>query len=475
MRSSTARAKEGSFAHALAEAGGRIYEVGGTIRDRLLGIETKDRDLLVTGLPVDTLTRLLRYHGDVFTVGKTFGVIKFYPKQAGSPPECYDIAIPRKEVSTGTGHRDFQIDYDPHLPVEVDLSRRDFTINAMALEITPVAGSPPALIDPFGGEADLRERTLRMVSEQAFEEDPLRLMRGVQFAARFGLEIDPKTLTAMQGSAPLIRTVSPERVSEEIRKLLSAERPSAGFVWMHKIGILKEVFPELAENVGVEQGNKFHKDDVFRHTMRVLDASRKDPAIPSSGNLELMLAALFHDVGKARTKRIDRAKNRMTFYGHQTVSKRMARARMNTLRMTTIGADPSEVTRLIEHHMFQTKAHFSDRSIRRFINKIGPDLILKLVDLRLADNRGGKYPEGIRGVLKLRKKITAMLEAKAPFGVRDLAIRGTDLMALGIPEGPEIGRILKELVEVVLDEPEKNVKEELLEIVKQKPRKEMTK
>jgi putative nucleotidyltransferase with HDIG domain len=200
--------------------------------------------------------------------------------------------------------------------------------------------------------------------------------------------------------------------------------------------------------------------------MKVLDASRKDDAIPLAGDLELMLAALFHDVGKARTQRFDVQKNRMTFYGHQILSKRMARKRMTHLKMTTLGIDPERVAHLVEHHMFQTKHHFNDRSIRRFINKVGPEHILKLVDLRIADNRGGKYPEGIKGVLRLRKKIQDELEKKTPFGVRDLAVRGTDLMDLGIPEGPEIGRILKELVEYVLDDPEINTKEALLDLAK---------
>lgn len=448
-----------SFLRTLQEGGAGVYEVGGTLRDSLLGVENKDHDLLVTGIAIEPLTKLLRHFGDVFTVGKSFGVIKFYPRS--EPDTGFDIALPRKEISTGVGHRDFQVDYDPQLPVEADLGRRDFTMNAMAREI-----GTETLIDPFQGEKDLRAATLRMVFDRAFEEDPLRLMRGIQFAARFKLEIEPLTFAAMQKAVPLIKDVSPERISEEIRKLLSAEKPSAGFLWMQRIGLLKEIFPEVFENVGVEQGNKLHKDDVFLHTMRVLDAARKDPAIPTSGDLELMLAALFHDVGKGRTKRFDKVKDRLTFYGHQTVSKRMARIRMDHLKMSTIGVNPDRVAHLVENHMFQTKHHFSDRSIRRFIHKIGPEHILKLVDLRLADNRGGKYPEGIQGVLKLRRKIADTLDRKTPFGVRDLALKGDDIMALGVPEGPEIGRILKELVEVVLDDPEKNTKEGLLEVVK---------
>lgn len=448
-----------SFLDVLIAAGGEVYEVGGSVRDRLLGIPKKDQDLLVCKLPLTEIMGRLKPYGEVHTVGKSFGVIKFFPKTGGE----YDIALPRKEVSTGEGHRDFDVDFDPMLPVEIDLSRRDFTVNAIAMELR--SGK---MIDPFGGTRDLQSKTLRMVSLQAFVEDPLRLLRAIQFSARFNLEIEAATFESMKKNAAKIKTVSAERISEEVRKLFLAEKPSQGFILMEKVGLLQPLFPELYLTVGVEQGNKFRNDDVFMHTMRVLDASRKDVAIPSAGDLELMLAALYHDVGKTNTKRFDPEKNRLTFYGHQILSKRMVRKRMAALKMTTLGINPDNVARLVEEHMFQAKSFFSDRAIRRFINKVTPELILKLVDLRLADNRGGKYPEGIKGVLRLRKKIEDEINKKSPFSVKDLAVRGTDLIALGIPEGPQIGQILKELVEVVLDEPEKNQREVLLEIVKAK-------
>ncbi|MBI2082929.1 MAG: HD domain-containing protein [Deltaproteobacteria bacterium] len=457
--------EKSNFIKALLEKGAGVYEVGGTVRDRLLGLEHKDRDLLVTSLPLTELTHLLKNFGEVLLVGKSFGVIKFYPK--GEPHESYDIALPRREMSSGPGHRDFEISFDPSLPAEIDLSRRDFTINAMAKEI-----ATDRLVDPFNGQEDLRNRLLRMVSDKAFEEDPLRILRGIQFAARFQLTVEEKTYEAMSRNASLIKTISAERIAEEIRKLLSAEKPSFGFILMQKTGVLKDIFPELEENVGVKQGNKFQDDDVFMHTMRVLDASRKDTAIPYSGTLELMLSALYHDVGKARTQRFDPAKNRITFYCHQTVSRKMAKKRFEALKFSTIGLKTEETLNMIENHMFQTKSFFSERAIRRFINKIGPDVILKLVDLRIADNRGGRYPEGIRGVLKLRKRIGEELEKKTPFSIKDLAINGHDMMKLGVPEGPLIGKSLKELLEVVLDDPSKNTREELMKIAEEKIKKE---
>jgi len=443
----------------LIEAGGAVYEVGGPVRDRFLGRAHKDHDILVCKLPLDQIRQILARHGDVYAVGRAFGILKFYPH--GADDLEYDVAMPRTERSTGTGHRDFEVDFDPHLPVEEDLIRRDFTINAMAVDY-----ATGQLIDPFKGQEDLQDRTLRQVQDNAFVEDPLRLLRGVQFASRLHFKIEEKTWTAMQKNAELITTVSAERISEEINKLLTSRKPSVGFCIMRDTGLLQHIFPELHKTVGVEQGRKLKNDDVFMHTMRVLDASRYDEAIPNAGDLELMLAALFHDVGKPPTKRFDKTEGRLTFYGHQTVSRRMAEKRMKALKMTTLGINPKNVANLVENHMFQAKSFFSDKAIRRFIRHVGEDLILKLVDLRIADNRGGKYPEGIRGIQNLRKKIEAELASRPPLTVGDLAISGHDLMEVGIAEGPEIGQVMRNLLEVCLDDPTRNTRENLLHLVK---------
>lgn len=434
-----------------------MFEVGGPVRDRFLKRAHKDHDLLVRKLPLPKLKKLLGKHGEVFLVGRAFGILKFYPRASDL---TYDIALPRTERSTGLHHRDFAVTFDPELSVEEDLRRRDFTINAMAIDY-----QTGELVDPFGGVTDLNARQLRQVAPEAFAEDPLRMMRAVQFAARLHFHIEPLTWEAMQKHAPLIKTVSAERITEEVGKLLTARKPSIGFCIMRDTGLLAHVFPELQKTVGVEQGRKRKNDDVFTHTMRVLDAARHDDDIPLAGDLELVLSALFHDVGKPQTKRFNKEKDRLTFYGHQLVSKRLAEKRMRELKMTTLGVNPGRIASLVEHHMFQAKSFFSDRAIRRFIRKMGEDLILKLVDLRIADNRGGKYPEGIHGVLRLRKKIQEELERKVPLSAKDLAVNGHDLMHIGIPEGPELGAVLENLVQVVLDNPEKNTRDELTKIV----------
>jgi len=290
-------------------------------------------------------------------------------------------------------------------------------------------------------------------------------MRAVQFAARLNLQIENKTWEAMREHAPLIKTVSMERIAEEIGKLMTAEKPSRGFEIMRDCGLLTHVLPELEAIVGIGQ-DKQPGEDVFDHTMRVLDATRGDPAIEHSGNLDLMFAALLHDIGKSKTKRYHEPSERVVFFGHQIASKRLARRWLERTRVSTLGVNADVVCKLIEHHMFETKAYFTDKAIRRFIAKVSPELIFMLTDLRLADNRGGKHPTGIKGVQKLTKRIRAEMDRKPPFGPKDLAIGGHELMELGFPEGPQIGRALDALVQLVLDNPELNTKEQLLALAK---------
>lgn len=448
-----------AYVDALLKAGADLYEVGGPVRDRIMGISTKDHDLLCRKLPIKKILETLSPLGSVATVGKLFGVVKFRPN--GSSDTEIDIALPRRERSTGMGHRDFDVDFDPNLEVEDDLGRRDFTMNAIALSFTD-----GRLIDPFGGRKDIDAKILRMVFPKAFEEDPLRLMRAIQFAARFGLKIEDETRGAMKECAPLIASVSSERISFELVKLLKALKPSAGFTLMDGCNLLQYVLPELKELKGIEQ-DKQPGDDVFCHTMRVLDAAASDSEIESRGNTELLFAALLHDIGKARTAKYHEPSKRTVFFGHQVVSVRLAKKWMQRLSLTSAGVNTDEVLALVENHMFETKASFTEKAIRRFVAKVGRELIFKLLDLRLADNRGGKHPQGIKGVLRLRAKIREELAKKPPFGPKDLAIGGNDIKELGVPEGPMIGFILNALVEKVLDEPEQNEREGLLAFAKE--------
>ncbi len=435
-----------NFIQAIHDQGGQIYEVGGTVRDSLLNRPHKDRDV-VCKIPYPKLKALLKQYGSVMEVGKAFGVIKFKPKARN---ECLDIALPRSETSTGMGHRDFAVQFDETLPIESDLKRRDFTVNAMAREV-----HKRKIIDPFGGESDLKNKILRQVFPQSFIEDPLRLLRAVQFSTRFELAVEPETLAAMKKHAAKIKTVSAERVIEEIGKLLSAQKPSCGFYLMKETGLLQYVFPMLEKNIGVPQPAK-RCGDVFDHTMIVLDAARNHPDVERAGDLEMMFTAIFHDVGKADTYAIDPQSKKITFHGHQFVSKKIAQKWFQKFPIQMLGVDKKNILTLVENHMFETKSFYTDKAIRRFIRKMGPELIFKLIDFRIADKKGGAFPDKFYGVLKLKERIQEELNRKPPFGPKDLAINGHDLMKWGYPKGPQVGKVIQHLVEFVLDEPKNN-------------------
>ena len=430
---------------------GRIYEVGGAVRDRFL-LQTqavKDRDYLVTGVPYDDLTRILRLHGRVDLVGRSFGVIKFTQSRSGKQ-YTFDITLPRREHSTGIGHKDFQVDFDPMLRVEDDLTRRDFTINAMALAL-----DTDELIDPLNGRLDLDNRQLRMVYPDSFKDDPLRMLRAVQLSARFKLTIEPETYRAVRENAHLIGSISAERVAEELNKLLlRAPQPSEGFRLMQTTGLLKEILPELEICVGVDQPGGFHKYDVFEHTIRVIDAT---PPV-----LHVRMAALFHDINKPQHKRI--VEKGATFYGHEGSGAKTAVKVLKRLRYPTDFI--KQVTMLVERHMFTTDV--SDKGLRRLVKRVGVDLIFDLLDLRRADVEGQGMGGKTDDVDKFEADIKAELEKKPPFGLSDLAIDGSDLMTMfNLPPGPTIGKLLDHLMEVVLDDPSANTREKLESIAKE--------
>jgi len=341
------------FVRALQHRGARVYTVGGTVRDELMGHPRKDLDLLVTGIPQSDLLRCLRPYGRVQLTGRAFGVIKLVPHGWDGPP--IDVALPRTEISTGVGHRDFEVMFDHTLPVETDLGRRDFTINAMAIDL-----ADGYLLDPFGGYGDLQQRQLRQVSPLAFPEDPLRMLRGVQLTARFALQIETATRTAMQTHAATISTVAPERIAEELRKLLQAWAPSQGFMVMHEVGILVHVLPELAclaDRVTPRQLDQSPDqaatvDTAFTRTMRRLDTVQQCEMLTYRGHLDLLLAALLCDSGLSRSMQ---AGTNWNLTGLAQVSARLARQRLDALKITTIGATPALISTLIAQSAFDVR------------------------------------------------------------------------------------------------------------------------
>lgn len=442
------------LAEALPEGG--VYAVGGSVRDAVLAQlggrpqHQPDWDYLVTGVPLDELVRRLGKLGSAELVGASFGVVKFTRDGI-----TVDVALPRRERPVGPKHRDFEIESAPDIPLEDDLARRDFRMNMMARDVR--SGE---IIDPFGGRPDLAARRLDVLREEAFEEDPLRILRGAQFAARFGLTATARTLAAMRDAAERVSTVAAERVADELTKLLTlAAKPSIGFELLRETGALAQCMPELLEGWAVEQ-NEFHAFSVYYHSLRTCDEAPSD--------LVLRLAALLHDVAKPRTKEGPH------FYGHERIGAEMARALLERLRFS--GDVVDRVTRLVALHMYTTVDEMSDAGIRRFIRRVGAANLEDLFTLRHSDVRAtGLPPRDEDQNVRFEGRVNAALEAGHALSVADLAIDGEDVIAVmkelrlapsDFRGDARVGKTLRACLESVLDDPAANTRDSLMALAR---------
>ena len=425
---------------------GSLFAVGGRVRDELraevegVAIPAKDLDYVVTGVPLDDLRRRLQSVGRVDAVGASFAVLK-----VTGGGETVDVAMPRRERSTGSGHRDFAVETGPDIPLEEDLGRRDFRMNMLARALPN-----GALVDPYGGESDIRARRIDIVGSDTFAEDPLRLLRAAQFCARFGYAVSESARSAMRDAAPLLATISGERVFEELQKLLGlAARPSAGLELLRETGVLQVLWPELLEGRGVEQ-NEWHAFDVYRHNLETADA------LPP-GDPALRLACLLHDVGKPRTK------DGPHFYRHEQVGAEMAVAMLRRLRFPNETVDTVEA--LVANHMYVADPNLSDAAIRRFIRRIGVDRLGRQFALRHADIAGSGLPKRDDSNERFEARVWEEVERKPPFSVGDLAIGGNAVIELLVARGKappdfagdsRVGDALRFLFEQVTEVPERN-------------------
>lgn len=441
-------------------SGAGIYAVGGRVRDEVLAAlgrpppmrDKPDLDYLVTGLALQDIIARLGAVGRAELVGASFGIVKFTRDST-----TVDVALPRREWSVGTHHRDFRVESAPDIPLEADLARRDFRVNMMARDLR--SGD---LIDPFGGRADLEARRLDIVKAETFVEDPLRVLRGAQIAARFDLKPTTQTLDAMRAAAHLITTVAPERMADELSKLLErAPKPSAGFELLRSVGVLEQMLPELMEGWEVEQ-NEFHAHTVYYHSLIACDAA------PAS--LVLRLGALFHDVGKPRTK------DGPHFYRHEQVGAEMTRAALSRLRFGNDLID--RVCALVRYHMYSAIEQQTDAAIRRFIRRVGQGHVEDLFALRHADVAAtGLPPRAVVENQTFEDRVRKELSGDHPLSVTDLAIDGDDVIGimreLGVV-GPDyrgdhrVGDALRQCLELVLDEPSRNQKEALRAFVRER-------
>lgn len=437
---------------------GSLYAVGGRVRDELRA-ETgqipdpndKDLDYLVTGVAPEALRTALGRLGRVDVVGASFAVLKVTVDGM-----TVDVALPRRERSTGRGHRDFAVQSGPDIAIEEDLARRDFRMNMLARALPD-----GRLIDPYGGADDVRHRRIDVLRAEAFEEDPLRMLRAAQFAARFEYQPTQETVEAMRRAAPLTPSISPERIADELTKLLlRARRPSVGFELLRETGVLSQFWPELVEGFGVEQ-NEWHAYDVWHHAMATVDASPQ-------GNIALRLSALLHDVGKPRTK------DGPHFYRHEQVGAAMATDMLSRLRFSNDVVD--SVSLLVRQHMFSADPELSDAAIRRFIRRVGPSNVERLFALRASDVAGSGLPKRGDHNERFAERVREEIARKPPFSVADLAVSGGDVIAALVRRGDvpadfagdaRVGTALRWLFEQVTDIPERNDRSALLTLLEQ--------
>ncbi|TKD09182.1 CCA tRNA nucleotidyltransferase [Polyangium fumosum] len=426
----------------LRENGKRGWIVGGCVRDLLRGQPAKDWDVATDARPEE----VMRMFRKVIPTGLQHGTVTVLLRGVH-----YEITTLRGEGAYSDGRRPDSVEFVDD--ISADLARRDFTVNAIALD--PVDGH---VIDPFGGERDLNARVVRAVGDprERFGEDGLRILRAARFSATLGFEIDPDTERAMGEPRSLVtfRRVSAERVRDEWLKSMRAPRPSVAFEAMRRTGVLGITCPELLEAVGCTQ-NKWHAFDVWGHVMASLDASEPAPL--------LRVAALLHDIAKPRTRAFSEKTGDYTFYDHEKIGAEMATDILGRLRFSNDERD--RIAALVRHHLICYDEGWTDAAVRRWIRRVTPDLAPDLYALALSDVRGkGRDPaDEVQAIERLRERATGLLAAGAPLGTKDLKIRGNELMKeLAIPPGPVVGEILAALVEVVTDDPAENERSRLL-------------
>jgi putative nucleotidyltransferase with HDIG domain len=428
----------------LWSAGVAAYVVGGSLRDSLLGRSAVDWDLATAALPERTAAL---FPDAVYE--NTFGTVAV--RTGDSSIELIEITTFRSDHDYADFRRPHRVEFSES--IELDLARRDFTVNAMAWGAEPEG--PIRFVDPHDGQRDLGARLLRTVGEPdaRFAEDALRMVRAVRLASELSFTIEPATRSAIARNAELVRHLSGERIAAELRLMLAAPRPSVGFRLLADTGLLAQLFPELDTERGVPQ-NKVPGEDLWDHTLRAVDG-----AAAAGAPTRIRLAALLHDIGKPSTMADGR------FVGHETVGATMARGVLDRLRWPTHERDL--VVELIAQHMFGYTPDWSDAAIRRFIVKVGRERLGDLFALREADNVGsGRAPSAGR-LSEFRTRVSTQLEAGVALDLQGLAVDGGDLMAeFGWPPGPVVGQTLRRLFDRVIGDPTLNTRERLLAVAR---------
>lgn len=425
------------IAEAVREAGGRALIVGGWVRDRLMGRESKDVDIEVFGVPADRLHRILESLGRVETVGESFQVYK-----SGD----IDVSLPRRESKSGRGHRGFDITGDPAMELAEAVGRRDFTANAIAWD--PLSGE---YLDPCDGRGDIERRLLRVVDPATFGDDSLRVLRAVQFAARFEFALDD-VARGLCRDIPL-DDLPAERVWGEIEKLLLAPRPSIGLALAMELGVVRALFPELQALAGCPQEPEWHPEgDVWVHTLQVVDqARRRIDDLDRPQRMAVMLGALCHDLGKPATTAVIDGRIRSMDHEEQGVAP--THALLDRLNMHSLdGYDVrQQVVGLVAQHLkpgawFKVRDEVGDGAFRRLAHKVDLELLARVAKADCMGREPGRFDcTAMDWFLDRARALGVEHRPPAPI------LLGRHLLALGVQPGRRVGEILKGVYEQQMD------------------------
>jgi putative nucleotidyltransferase with HDIG domain len=452
----------------LLKEGYEAYLVGGALRDVVLGEKPHDYDLATNALPDEMLNMFPK----AVSTGAKFGTVMALVQDKYGETHEVEVTTFRSEAEYVDGRWPESVNFVDD--IDKDLGRRDFTFNAMALDLSQLEldGSDEIkkgeIYDPYGGIKDIENKVVRAVGTpiERFKEDGLRAFKACRMAAQLGFDIEEKTLEAIKESIPIASQISMERIRDEFMKMLiNSPKPSVGIELMRKTGLLNIFMPELLESVDVEQ-KLFHAHDVYNHAIKTCDVAHDS----------VKLAALLHDIAKPRT---DMGNGH--FYGHDKMGADIAEQIMKRMKFSQ--AEIKRVKILIENHMFHyphvkedmteeekeniEKHEWTDAAVRRFIQRVGEENIDDLFKLRLADAQSNPAtafkPEEIT---ILQKRISEVRKQDMALKVTDLDITGEDLMKIGVKKGPKMGIILNELLDIVVEDPLLNTKEKLIKKAK---------
>lgn len=438
-------------AKTLQNADFSIYLVGGPVRDILLKQPVTDWDFTTNATPEE----MLKLFPDAF-YDNAFGTVGIPIDKDTEKQSVVEVTTFRTEQGYSDRRHPDKVSWGK--TIEEDLSRRDFTVNAMAIPLTTnYQLQTTDIIDPFGGQKDLAKKIIRTVGnpEERFKEDALRLMRAIRFATQLGFTIEKHTLEAIMTDAPLLQEIAHERIRDELLKILASDYPFEGIMLLKNTGLLQYIIPELLEGIGVSQKRpgRHHTTDVFEHNVFSLKFT------PSTDPI-VRFATLIHDIGKPRVASKDKD-GYVIFHNHEIVGAKMAAEIADRLRFSR--KQKEKITKLVRWHMFTVDEHITDSAVRRFIRRIGVENVKDMMNLRIGDRLGGGTQTAESWRLKLFKKRVEEQLAPAPFSINDLAIDGDDVMKeLNIKPGPKVGRILQHLFEEVDEDLSKNNREYLL-------------